>query len=97
MQVQTILDSNYIELKKYFEALRESMNWGCIEIHEFMKEGNKIEFSIKNITQLPNIIDDIINLYEKHKSMLGFFPKGAFLPYSRRGEILVAIAEKEHS
>lgn len=54
--------------------------------------------STPKIIQLTNVdfyLNQVINLSEKHKKTLGFFPKGAFEDKAREQSILVAVREKK--
>ncbi|MFK7800042.1 MAG: GNAT family N-acetyltransferase [Anaerolineae bacterium] len=50
-----------------------------------------MNFSIKNLVDLPHLLEDAIHLGNLNKKTLGFFPKGAYEKSRNDGQILIAI------
>ncbi len=52
-------------------------------------------YSIYNVREVPHLLSEIISLGDSQKSTLGFLPEKAFIDYSERGQILVAVSDDE--
>ena len=50
----------------------------------------EIEFNIVSIDKFSGSFDNVLDIYEQNKAHLGFLPRGAFVPFVERNELLVA-------
>lgn len=52
-----------------------------------------MNYTIKNITKVANLIDEVVALGDSQKNTLGFLAEQAFYEYANKGSILVAVSD----